>query len=230
MKKKVLAIIPARGGSKRLPGKNIIDFCGQPMISYVIQALQSSNMVDKIIVSSDYDDILSVAKKYQADISKRPAELATDDAKSFDVIRHELSQVSDDSYDYVLLSQPTSPLLQAAAVKEAIDKIIVHNFDSLISVVRVQIHPEFYFSSDDGHKLKQFGDLNSGKASQKLYQPNGALYIYERKFFQSVRSGWPFSKDNSGYIEMSSRDSADIDTQEDLDQAKYIYQKFYANN
>ena len=85
-KKKFLAIIPARGGSKRLPRKNILELCGKPLIAWSIEAGQKSKYIDKVVVSSDDSEILDIAKKFEADVLRRPNNLATDTSTTFDVI------------------------------------------------------------------------------------------------------------------------------------------------
>ena len=106
--KTFLAIIPARGGSKRLPRKNILDLSGRPMISWSIDAGLKSKYIDKVVVSSDDDEILDIAKKFKAETVKRPGELASDIATSNDVVKHALENIEE--HDYIVLLQPTSPL------------------------------------------------------------------------------------------------------------------------
>ena len=88
--KNFLAVIPARGGSKRLPGKNILDLCGKPIIEWSIEAGLNSSYIDKVVVSSDDDDILDTAKRFKAEIIKRPKQLASDTASSCDVVKHSI--------------------------------------------------------------------------------------------------------------------------------------------
>ena len=106
---KILAIIPARGGSKRLPRKNILNLARKPLIAYSIEAALKSKYITKTIVTSDDDEILNIANKYGSDTIKRPDHLASDTATSFDAIEHTiLSQ--NENFDYIILLQPTSPL------------------------------------------------------------------------------------------------------------------------
>ncbi len=118
--KKVLAIIPARGGSKGVPSKNIKDLGGKPLIAWTIEAAKSVKEIDSVIVSSDSELIISVAKKHGAEVPfKRPEELATDGAKSIDVINHAMD-FFEGKYDIVVVLQPTSPLRSAHHVRSAL--------------------------------------------------------------------------------------------------------------
>ena len=117
--KTFLAVVPARGGSKRLPRKNILDLGNKPLIAWSIEAGLNSRYVDKVIVSSDDDEILNIAKTYNSEIIKRPASLASDTATSFDALKHTIENV--ETYDYIILLQPTSPLRSSQHIDEAID-------------------------------------------------------------------------------------------------------------
>jgi CMP-N,N'-diacetyllegionaminic acid synthase len=117
--KSFLAIIPARGGSKRLPNKNILNLAGKPLIEWSIDAALKSKYIDKVVVSSDDENILKIAKD-KCDIIKRPKELATDTASSIDVIKHVLDNL-EKKYDYIVLLQPTSPLRNEKHIDEAIE-------------------------------------------------------------------------------------------------------------
>ena len=137
--KNFLAVIPARGGSKRLPGKNILDLCGKPIIAWSIEAGLNSSYIDKVVVSSDDDDILDTAKRFKAEIIKRPKQLASDTASSFDVVKHAIDNL--ESYDYVVLLQPTSPLRNYQHIDKAIEFLEEKNADSIISVCEVNHSP-----------------------------------------------------------------------------------------
>ena len=110
--KTFLAIIPARGGSKRLPRKNILNLGGKPLIAYSIEAGLDSSYIDKVVVTSDDDEILTISKKYGAVTINRPDELASDTSTTFDAIKHTVDNC--EKYDYIVLLQPTSPLRKKA--------------------------------------------------------------------------------------------------------------------
>ena len=130
--KTFLTIIPARGGSKRLPRKNVLDLCGKPLIAYSIEAALKSKYIDKLIVSSDDDEILEISKKYGANIIKRPPELGTDTTTTFDTIKHVVDNL--DIYDYVILLQATSPLRNQIHIDESIQLLELKKADAIVSV------------------------------------------------------------------------------------------------
>lgn len=109
---RILGVIPARGGSKRLPNKNIIDLGGKPLLAWTVEAARRSDVLSKLVVSSEDDEILSVARKLSVATVVRPAELATDEATSVSVLKHALSAVHE-LFDFVVLLQPTSPFRSA---------------------------------------------------------------------------------------------------------------------
>jgi len=120
--KKILAIIPARGGSKRLPNKNILPMGSKPLIAWSIESAKESKYVDDVIVSTDSQAIYDVAQKYGAHTPFiRPLELAQDDTRSIDVVIHALEFFKKEKYDYVILLQPTSPLREASDIDGAIE-------------------------------------------------------------------------------------------------------------
>mgnify|MGYP001585776360 CR=1 FL=1 len=219
--RKLLAIIPARQGSKRLPNKNIIKLAGRPLLYYVITALKKSRIPTKILVSSDSDEILKVAKKYGVSISKRPKYLATDKALSTDVVRYEIKKLKNEHFDYVMLCQPTSPLLSPRTIRLAFKKMIAKRYDCLFSITKVKMHPRYYRTVRPNGTLSQFLNLKT-KSNQSFYQHNGAIYLYRTDFLLRSKSWFPFSKRNSGYIEMSWAESIDIDTLDDLTLAETI--------
>ncbi|HEB62613.1 MAG TPA: acylneuraminate cytidylyltransferase family protein, partial [Bacteroidetes bacterium] len=131
--KKILAIIPARGNSKGLPQKNIINLNGKPLIAWTIEASLKSKYITKTIVSSDSDTILKIAKKYGANTLKRPVQYSTDQASSEVVVKHAMKSINK-KYDYIILLQPTSPLRDKTAIDNAFEKLFSLDATSLISV------------------------------------------------------------------------------------------------
>ena len=223
MTKKVLAIIPARGGSKGLPGKNIIDLVGKPLIAWTIEASLGSKYITKTIVSSDSNEILEVAKQYGANILKRPFEFATDASSSEIIVKHAIQSI-DDQFDYIVLLQPTSPLRNKTDIDNAFEKLFALNAKALISV-----------SEFDNKILKAFKDNENGYIEgisnnkfpfmrrqdlPKTYMSNGAIYIIDTNEFLINNSF--FADKTISYI-MDEIKSLDIDTKEDLDKVeKYL--------
>ena len=155
--KKFLAIIPARGGSKSIPNKNIMSICGKPLIAYTIEAAKQSKYIDEIIVSTDSDIIKMVAQQYGAKVPfLRPKELSNDTAKSIDVVMHVIDFYKENniSFDYVILLQPTSPLRTFKHLDDAIEKLIESNSTSLVSVCEADENPVL-MRSIENEKLKE---------------------------------------------------------------------------
>ena len=184
--KKVLAIIPARGGSKGLPGKNIKELCGKPLIAWSIEQALKSKYIDNVVVSTDTEEIAKIAKECGADVPfLRPAELAADDSPTSDAILHVLEQLNmkGESYDYVALLEPTSLLRKSNDIDDAIS-MIVKNTDAncLVSVGEVHMeHPMIVKKIDKKGFIAPY-ILNIAKIHQrqqagKAYFPYGVNYI-----------------------------------------------------
>ena len=126
--RKFLAIIPARGGSKGLPNKNIKNLCGKPLIAWSIEAGLKSKYIDEVMVSTDYKNIAYIAKKYGANVPfLRPSDLASDTATTFDTVIHTINfyrKIFKKKYDYIVLLEPTSPLRNDCDIDNMIKKVI----------------------------------------------------------------------------------------------------------
>ena len=176
--KTFLAIVPARGGSKRLPRKNILDLSGKPLIAWSIEAGLKSKYIDKVVVSSDDDEILAIAQKYGSAIIKRPNELASDTASSFDAIKHAIE--NSDKYDYVVLLQPTSPLRNEKHIDESIELLFQKSADAIVSVCEMEHSPLWSNTLPESKSLVNFIPEKAKKRSQDLstyYRLNGAIYL-----------------------------------------------------
>jgi CMP-N-acetylneuraminic acid synthetase len=140
-KKRILVIIPARGGSKRFPGKNIYPLKGKPLIGYPIEAAKKSQLIDRIVVSTDDEKIAAIAKKFGAEIPfMRPAKLATDVSPVIKAVCYTVKKLEKGTgykADYIILIQATSPLITAEQIDEAIKLAIVKNADSVVGVTAV---------------------------------------------------------------------------------------------
>jgi len=139
--KKILVIIPARGGSKRFPGKNIHPLMGKPLISYPIEASKGSKYVDKIVISTDSEEIADVGRKYGGEVPfMRPEELASDASRVIDSIDYTVKKLEADSgfhADYVVLLQAASPLMSTDNIDKAIELIVEKDADSVVGVAEV---------------------------------------------------------------------------------------------
>ena len=144
MQKKVLAIIPARSGSKGIKDKNIINLNGKPLIAYSIEAGLKSKYIDKVVVTTDGEEIAKVARAYGAEVPfMRPDYLSSDTAKTIDAVMHCIEEMKrlGEEYDYIVLLQPTQPLRQSWHIDEAIELILEKDEEALVSVSKVKDHP-----------------------------------------------------------------------------------------
>jgi CMP-N-acetylneuraminic acid synthetase len=220
--KTFLAVILARGGSKRLPKKNMLDLNGKPLIAYSIKAGLESKYIDRVVVSSDAKEILDISKQFGADIIKRPDELASDTATSFDAIKHTIEYT--EKYDYVVLLQPTSPLRTYNNIDEAIELLINKKADSIISVCETDHSPLWSNILPKDGSMKGFlQDDILNKRSQDLdvyYRLNGAIYICNIDKIKEEQSF--FLKDNIFAYKMNRKSSIDIDEEIDFKLAKVL--------
>ncbi len=219
--KTFLAIILARGGSKRLPRKNVLNLAGKPLIAWSIEAGRNSKYIDKVVVSSDDEEILQIAKQYGANIVKRPSELASDTASSFDAVKH---VIESSKYDYTILLQPTSPLRNSKHIDEAIELLKEKNADAVVSVCEMDHSPLWSNTIDESLSMKNFlRDDIINKQSQdlpKYYRLNGAIYIC--KTSKLLEEGSFFLKDKIFAYIMNRKSSIDIDEEIDLDLVKCL--------
>jgi len=220
--KTFLAIIPARGGSKRLPRKNILDLNGKPLIAWTIEAGFKSKYIDKVVVTSDDEEILDISKDYGAEIIRRPDELASDTATTFDAIKHAIDNL--EKYDYIVLLQPTSPLRNEKHIDEAIELLESRNADAIVSVCEMDHSPLW------SNTLPEDGSMNSflrddvlNKRSQDLeknYRLNGAIYICETN--KLLENKGFFLKNNIFAYKMDGKSSIDIDEEIDFKIAEVL--------
>lgn len=221
-RKTVLAVIPARGGSKRLPRKNCMLLHGKPLIVYSIEAAQQSFYIDEVVVSTDDEEIASIARQAGASVPfLRPADLSADETSSVDVVVHALNyyQASEKkSFDYVVLLQPTSPLRAATHIDQAFELLKEKKADAIVSVCETEHSPLWANQlPPDGSMVNFLSEDVLGRRSQdlpKYYRLNGAIYICSRQRFLQERT-FLVASDVYAYI-MEQEVSVDIDTKLDL--------------
>ena len=221
--KTYLAIIPARGGSKRLPNKNILDLAGKPLIAYAIEAAKKSKYIDEIIVSSDSDEILEIVKEYNIKTIKRPDYLASDTAKTIDVIKHVI-EIMNKKYDYIVLLQPTSPLRNEKHIDEAIELLNIKNANAIVSVCEMDHSPLWSNTLPSNLSMEGFiREEIKNKRSQELekyYRINGAIYIC--KTDELLKQNTLFLDKNIFAYIMDRKSSIDIDDEIDFKLAEVL--------
>ena len=224
---KVLGIIPARGGSKRLLKKNIQLLGGKPLVAWSIQAAQETDLIDKVVVSTEDAKISEVAIQWGVDdVIHRSEQLSGDDASTNNVIIEVLENLEEkgERYGYLVLLQPTSPLRTAAHIKSAFSRIEVSNAIGAVSVCRTE-HPMEWMGkiSDDGSMDSFIKTTELEKSSQEFspsYQINGAIYISNVNKFLEEKT--VFLKSGMVVYEMDRASSVDIDDEYDLQLASWL--------
>lgn len=221
----ILAVVTARKGSKRLPGKNMKSFHGIPLVEHSFNAAKNSKYVDRVVVTTDDDLIIELASKSWVDAIKRPDNLACDTSSSVSVVSHLLEMPDYGIYDLLVLLQPTSPLRVSSHIDEAIELYFKTKCNSVISITEESHSPYKSFVMDKNYEwLKPLYDyeiLESGGAGeQKVLRQNGAMYITGVATFLENRSF--FTPPISGYT-MSEFESVDIDTIVDFKFAEFVF-------
>lgn len=206
----VLAIIPARKGSKRLPNKNILKLQNKPLIYWSIQAAKKSKLITNIVVSSDSEKVVKIAKKLNVNAVKRPNKLSLDNTPTIDTIKYTIKNIVG-IYDYIILLQPTSPLRTNRHIDSAIKKLLYSKSSSLVSV------------SKEKDSESKYSEKNINKfLSKGNYKLNGAIYICNTK--KLIINNSFFLKSNYSFM-MKDRDSIDIDYIDDFKKAEKLFKK-----
>lgn len=220
--KRVLAVIPARGGSKGVPRKNIRSLGGKPLIAWTIEAAKQSQYIDRLILSSEDDEIIEIVKKYSCEVPfKRPKYLAEDATPGIEPVLHALEQI--DGYDLVVLLQPTSPFRTAQDIDKCIEKLIENNSPSCVSVNEASVSPYWMYT------IKDTGNLDAVIQQKKIvprrqelpvvYTLNGAVYAAKIEWLREKRTF--LTKQTTAFI-MPKERSYDIDSEEDFLWCEYI--------
>lgn len=230
---KILAIIPARGGSKGVHRKNLKNLNGKPLISYTIEAAKKSKYVDKLVVSTDDIEIAEVSKEYGAEIPcLRPEILAGDVSPTVDSVLHMINFLKEsEGYmpTHIMLLQCTSPLRNHNHINEAVEKLKSGSQRALISVCESEVNP-YWTNIFDGDELKPFIKDGSKITRRQdlpiVYRVNGAIYIIETEVLLREKTFQPDSL--TGYI-MDEYYSIDIDTELDFKIAEVIMNELIEN-
>ncbi|MED4461197.1 cytidylyltransferase domain-containing protein [Metabacillus fastidiosus] len=220
--KTILAIIPARGGSKGIPRKNIRELARKPLIAWTIEEAKKSKYIDRLILSSDDLEIIEVAKKYGCDVPFiRPKHLAEDTTPGIAPVIHAINELS--GYDYVILLQPTSPFRLAEDIDSCIEKVINAGAPSCVSVSEPEKSPYWMYILQERDRMKQLLSekelITQRQDLPPVYALNGAIYIAETDWLNKTKT---FLTDETVAFIMPRNRSYDIDEEEDLFLCEYI--------
>jgi len=226
--KTILGLIPARGGSKGLPRKNIKPLLDKPLIAWTIEQALASKYFDRVIVSTDDKEIAKVSKKYGADVPFiRPKELAEDNAKGIDVVLHAIDWLKKNDrrkqYDLMMLLQPTSPLRATEDIDKAIELLFLKKAKTIVSVCEVDHHPLWANTLPENGCMKDFirqEIMNKNRQELPIfYRLNGAIYLAYCDYIKEQESF--FGEKTFAYI-MPRERSIDIDNEADLKLAEIL--------
>ena len=227
--KKFLGIIPARGGSKGISDKNIIDLNGKPLIAYTLDAVADSKLLDRCVVSTDSEEIAAIAREHGGDVPfMRPAEFATDDSLALDVLNHVIDTLKNDGeeYDYILMLQPTSPLRTGADIDACIQMAVEKNADSVFSMKKIADFAPQKLKVLENGQIKPFLGEEKGQSAprnkgQDVYKRNCAVYLTRTELIQA---GDQFGETSYAYV-MPEERSIDINDQSDVSFTEFLMSK-----
>lgn len=224
----MLAIIPARGGSKGIPGKNIRELCGKPLIAYTIEAALMAQEINEVVVTTDSEDIADVALQYGAEIPfMRPSYLAGDDSSAIDVYLHAvefLEKKNGNRIDKFVVLLPTAPLRDAWEIDHAIQSMKKSMCTTLVSVAEADVPVSWYYRMNENMIIKNAGfdsdnAIKNRQMNCRYYVPNGAIYILDYQLLKTERTY--YTDDTIGYV-MTKKKSVDIDTEDDFEYAEFL--------
>lgn len=215
--RKVLAVVAARGGSKGLPRKNLIELGGKPMIAWSIEAAKGSHYLDRTIFSSEDEELMSVARQWGADVPfRRPAELATDDASIMDTLFHAIDSAGE-LFDIVVLLQAASPLRLASDIDNSLELCINTGAPACVSVTIPSKPPFWTYLMGEGNRmiplLPEYSKATRRQDLPNAYVLNGAIFLAEIPWLRQNRV---FMCPDTVAFPMPQDRSIDIDTAQDL--------------
>ena len=220
---KTLGIIPARGGSKGIPKKNIKLLLDKPLIAYTIELLRKSQSIDQFIVSTDSEEIANVARDFGAEVQMRPPHLSEDNSSMADVVRYVASKLSE--FEFYLTVYPTVPLRIPEDVDGAVAKLRNSDYESLVSITQAGIHPYGGYSIEGDDLITNIENLNIYRRQdmRPLYQAMGGPYIVRKAFLGDLNNNMYTNRKT--YYLIPKRRSVDIDENLDYLFAEFLLEK-----
>jgi len=222
----ILAVIPARSGSKSVKDKNIRPLGGRPLMVWSIKAGLACKKIDKVVVSTDSEKYAQLAKFYSAEVINRPAELAQDDTPMIKVLQHTLKA---NSADLIVLLDPTSPFRLIQDIDACLEKIKEPNTDSVVTVTETEHSPYFIMGTIGSNDYWQYPLVNAGKPvtrrqdAPKVYQLNAGVYVIKK---QIIKDGNIFTPKTKAVV-MPPERSVHIDTEIDFKFAEFLLKEKY---
>ncbi len=233
--KNILAIIPARGGSKGMPGKNIREFAGKPLIAHSIATALNCSLISRTIVSTDDDEIAEVAKTHGAQVIRRPDELAADTSLVIDAIRHAVRTVEDggEDVDIVLLLEPTSPFRRAEDLEKCIQILLENKADSVATFTDSHVSPNrLWRVSDDVVEPYIEGAVPwlPRQKQPKAYELTGQIYALSKKILYENEESISQLMGRISAVITPRETALDIDTELDFMIAEKVMEHFQRKN
>lgn len=218
---RVLALVPARGGSKSVPDKNLRPLDGRPLVGWPITVARATDAVDRVVVSTDDDRIADAAREFGAEVLDRPAALARDDSLVVDTVRHAVDELAarGETAQYATLLEPTSPLREPRDVRECLERLAAEpDLDSVATFTEAEVNPHRTWRLGDGDRPEPFVDgadpWRPRQALPEAYQLNGAVYAFDVDALPEEGVSLLFGE--AGAVVMPPERSVDIDTEVDF--------------
>lgn len=227
--KTILGIIPARGGSKGLPRKNLIPFGGKPLIAWTIEAGLQSHYIDRLILSSEDEEIIAVAKAWGCEVPFiRPVELSRDETPAIEPVIHAIKTLKT-SYDYIILLQPTSPLRSTGDIDDCITYCIRANALSCVSVSAARQSPYWMYTLDQQKRMVPLLPVETAFTHRQTLPPvyvlNGAIYFAHIPYLLQEQC---FISEQTIAFPMLAEKSLDIDSEADLIYGRFLLSQLKA--
>ena len=221
----ILAIIPARGGSKGVPRKNIRRVAGKPLIGYSIEQALASGKVTKVVVTTDNAEIKAVAQGYGVEVIDRPLELANDTAPMLPVLKHAVEMVRKNGFfpEVTILLQPTNPMRKTEQIDKAVQMLVENAYDSVTAVHKLEMNPSCLMKINSQGKTNPYLETafyGRRQDIEPLYVINGLLYVYKTDALLQLEKG-SWCNHNGAFV-VDKEFALDIDTENDLREANRI--------
>jgi N-acylneuraminate cytidylyltransferase len=223
--RRVVAVVPARGGSTTLPDKNQRRLGAKPLVAWPVDVAHEAPSVDRVVVTTDDSSIAAVARQYGADVVDRPAELATDDALVVDALRHVVERFDEEGEDaaYLAMLEPTCPLRTADDVERCLDRLATGDADSVATFTEASLNPHRVWRVDEGRPEPYLPEADPFQPRQSLpeaYELTGGVYAFAVDALPETGSSLLFERPAA--VEMPAERSVDIDTELDFTVAEAL--------